>query len=397
MHVRRFEAVDLAEALRKVREAFGPDALVLSTRTVQRSGGWLGRFGRPRVEVTAAIDRDARRGVAPGAERRVSPDASWKELQLTRALVEPLEAEVRALRETVERFEPARGPGFGEEIAELRTLVRALGPRQDAARPGAARSGRRPRPPAVARLLAAGVAPDHAQALGAEAFLRAAEGEGTGDALVETVAAHFEARLAPAREDDPPLALYVGPTGAGKTTTLAKVAAREPRGTEGPTLLTTDAHRLGADVALRGFARSLELPFEVAVSDRDVADAVRRAGRRRVLVDTAGRSPADGAALGELRRLRASLGRRTRVHLVVSATTSPRDLKRTLDWYRPLAPDALVVSKLDESGDLGGLANLLLDGDGPPLAWIANGQRVPDDLFVPDPRALAAEVLGVQP
>ncbi len=397
MHVRRFEGTDMAEALRKVREAFGPDALVLSTRSVQRGGGWLGRFGRARVEVTAAVDRDARRGAAPGAERQVAPDASWKELQLTRALVEPLEAEVRDLREAVERLEPGRGPGFAEEIAELRTLVRALGRGRDESR-WERRSDRRPtRPPAVARLLAAGVAPDHAGALGAEAFLRAAEGEGADDALLETVAAHFEARLAPAREDDPPLTLYVGPTGAGKTTTLAKVAAREPRSAEGPALLTTDAHRLGADVALRGFARSLELPFDVAVSDRDVADAVRRAGRRRVLVDTAGRSPADGAALGELCRLRGSLGRGARVHLVVSATTRQSELRRTLDWYRPLAPDALVVAKLDESGDHGGLANLLLDGEGPPLAWIANGQRVPDDLFVPDPRTLAAEVLGVQP
>lgn len=389
MHVRRFEGRDMAEALRKVREAFGPDALVLSTRSVERSERWLGRFGRRRVEVTAAVDRDVRRGGAPDSERRVAPDASWKELQLTRALVEPLECEVRALREAVEQLEPARSPGFAEEIAELRTLVGALGRRRG--------GPERACPPAVARLLAAGVAPEHARALGAEAFLRAAEGQGTDDALLETVTAHFEARLAPMREDDPPVALYVGPTGAGKTTTLAKVAAREARGAAGPALLTTDAHRLGADVALRGFARALELPFEVAVADRDVADAIRRAGRRRVLVDTAGRSPADGAALAELRCLRESLGRGAKVHLVVSATTNERELKRTLDWYRPLAPDALVVSKLDESGDLGGLANLLLDGDGPPLAWLANGQRVPDDLFVPDPRVLAAEILGVQP
>lgn len=390
MHVRRFEGADLPTALRKVRETLGADALVLSTRSVRRSSGWFGRFARPVVEVTAAVDRDVRQSAtAPAGEKRVAPDRSWKELQLTRALVEPIETEVRALREAVERLEPANTSTFAEEIAELRTLVRALGRREDAAK--------RARPPAVARLLAAGIAPKHAQALGTEAFLRAADGTGTEDALLETVAAHFEARLTPARQDDPPLALYVGPTGAGKTTTVAKLAAREAHGDRPPALLTTDAQRLGADVALGRFAKSLELPFDVAVSDRDVTAAVRRADGRRLLVDTPGRSPADAAALAELRRLRTALGGGAQVNLVVAATTRPCDLERSLAWFRPLAPDALVVTKVDECDDLASVANLLLEGEGPPLAWIADGQRVPDDLSAPDPRELAARVLGVSP
>ena len=91
----------MQDALRKVREAFGADALVLSTRSVRRETGFLGRFARPLVEVPAAVDRDVRRASEPDAEPRVAPDASWRELQLTRALVEPLENEVRALRRSL--------------------------------------------------------------------------------------------------------------------------------------------------------------------------------------------------------------------------------------------------------------------------------------------------------
>ncbi len=407
MHVKRFEAATLPEALAQVREALGPDALVLSTRQVRRQGGLFGRFGRGVVEVTAAVDRDVRRAAvapapaagasgpaaAPPAAPRVAPDASWRELRWTRALIEPLEAEVSALRRAVEQLGVAPGPAvpapaapLAAEIAELRRVARAFARPE----PGASES------PWTRRLVAAGIAREHAEPLVAEARLRASEGECEERALVQSLAARLDSRLAPPREDDPPRTLFVGPTGAGKTTSLAKVAAREP-GAVGPALVSADAHRVGGDAALRAYAEGLELPFSVAVSEQALVEAAKRSGGRRLLVDTAGRSPRDAAALGELRRLRGALGRSVRVNLVVSATTKESDLARSVAWFRPLEPDGLVVTRLDESGDLGNLANLLLDGDAPPLTWLGAGQRVPDDLLVPDPHQLACRVLGVQP
>ena len=406
MHVRRFEAASLAEALGQVREAFGPDALVLSTREVRRDGGWLGLFGRPVVEVTAAIDRDVRREAAaaaaaaarggppvPGPEGRdgrapgrVGPDPSWSDLRLSRALIEPLESEVSALRRRVEELGGVGALPLAAEVAELRRVARELTRRRGGGKKSAW----------TRRYLAAGFAPDHAESLGSDAAARAKAGAGESEALVASLAARLDARLAPVREDDPPLALYVGPTGAGKTTSLAKVAARECAGPGALGLVTTDAHRLGADAALRAHAHNLELPFDVAVSEEALSRVVKRGAARRWLIDTAGRSPSD-AGLAELRALRAALGEAGQVQLVLSATTKESDLQRALAWYRPLAPDALVVTKLDESGDLGNVANLILDGDAPPLAWIGDGQRVPQDLVLPEPRELACRLLGVSP
>jgi flagellar biosynthesis protein FlhF len=189
--------------------------------------------------------------------------------------------------------------------------------------------------------------------------------------------------------------MLVGPAGAGKTTTLAKVAARHAP--EQLALISTDGHRVGAEAPLRHFAQGLEIPFEVALSPEGLAASVNRFRSRHLLVDTAGRSRSDAEAAGELGRLRDALGERARIQVVVSATTKESDLRAQIAHFRPLQPEALVVTKTDESTDLTNVLNLLLDEETPPLAWLGNGQRVPEDLLVPDPLKLAQRALEVRP
>ena len=112
-----------------------------------------------------------------------------------------------------------------------------------------------------------------------------------------------------------------------------------------------------------------------------------------MLVDTPGRGGEDPAALTELSLQRAALGEDAQVQLVVSATTKECDLRRQLSRYRNLEPNALVVTHVDDSIDLGNVVNILLEDTTPPLAWIGSGQRVPDDFDVPDATALARRVL----
>ena len=161
-------------------------------------------------------------------------------------------------------------------------------------------------------------------------------------------------------------------------------------------LVSTDAHRLGGSEALRGIARGLGIAFDEVASHEALARLARRP-RTRVLVDTPGACRSDASCLTELQRLREALGPRAEVQLVLSATTKECDLRRQLARYRELEPGALVFTKLDESGELGNVVNVLLDAETPPLAWIGNGQHIPEDLEAPDPHELARRVMAGTP
>lgn len=392
MHIRRFEASTLREALQHVKEELGPDALVLSQRSVRRDGGWFGWFGQPVVEIVAAVDREPLRGAETSP--RVTPDPSWRSLSLTKALVDPLEAEVRALRRSLDALAvPQAQEGLRREVVELRQVV------EDLQRPSAGCAQGAP-DDLMSRLEAAGFALRHARSIAEEAAERArAEGQTDSDprlALSQVLATRLDACMLPPREDDPNrISVLVGATGVGKTTTLAKLAARQPADADRVALLTTDTYRVAADEQLRVFAQRLGVRFEVAVSTEDLTRRVERLGRCRVLIDTAGRSRGDSSAIPDLVRCRAALGPRARVHLVMAAITHDTTLRAELERFAPLEPDALIMTKLDEGESLAHVANLLLDERTPPLTWLGTGQRVPDDLEVPDPSQLAVRMLGV--
>lgn len=381
MHIKRFVAATLEEAVAQVKEELGPDALVLSTRRVRRDAGLFGWLGRPMVELVAAVDREHRRPSAP-APAPVEAHPSWQPLVLTQALLDPLEAELRALRRDLEAQQSRALPGgFAAEIAELRQAVEALAAR-----------GERVRDPLARRLVAGGFAPRQARALAEEAA--AAGGGDPRAALPAVLAGRLDARLLVPREDDPAVvSLFVGAAGVGKTTTVAKLAGRSA-GRDRLALCSTDVHRAGGCEVLRGLAREHGIPFATAPSPERLLGELTRGAGRRVLVDTAGNGRSDGAALSELVRLRRALGPRGRVHLVVSATTRLDAMHEELRRFAPLGPDALVVTRLDDSDRLGELASLLLDERTPPLAWLGTGRRVPEDLALPEPQALAQQLLG---
>ena len=114
----------------------------------------------------------------------------------------------------------------------------------------------------------------------------------------------------------------------------------------------------------------LDVPFSVASGESDLREIVERKSRSercRFLVDTAGRGREAEESIAELARLREAFGKRARFHLVLSATTKDADLHGEIKRYEALKPDSLIVTKLDESENLGNIANVLLDAGGPPL------------------------------
>ncbi|HEX7085457.1 MAG TPA: hypothetical protein VF198_03785 [Vicinamibacterales bacterium] len=328
MQVQRFRKPTVREALAEARETLGPDALVLSTLMVPMRG-WRRITGRREVEVTAA--RAAR-------------------LSESRPEETPVTTPVAPVVDRAERT-------GGDTV--------------------------------VARLVAAGVDRGLATEVAA-ALPPASRRDPSARVIAETLARRLEPLVA-GPEPAAPVEVFVGPPGAGKTTTIAKIAAQaRARGHARPTLVAADGYRVGAVEQLRLYAEILGLPFVVARTALDLERAVGTAGRP-MLVDTAGRSPADRGIRDLFDALSGRPGVRT--HLVLPAGLSTRDAERVLDRYAPAAFRRVVLSKVDETESAAAVI-AVLRARALPVSWIGCGQMVPEDLRRATGRLLAAAVLG---
>ena len=249
-----------------------------------------------------------------------------------------------------------------------------------------------------ARLIGEEVAQDLARRLAAEI---AAELEPSGEAIVDpdsgalapAAVAALRTRitaLLPADGSSPFAILpgrhgprriaFIGPTGVGKTTTLAKVAAQLKlhRGLS-VGIVAADTYRIAAVDQLRTYAEILGLPIEVAASPREAAEACARLGEVDViLIDTAGRSQNDCMKLSELRAFLAAAAPDD-THLVLSATAGARTLAREAEAFGQLGVDRLALTKLDEAAAFGTLVSLVA-AFGKPLSFLTHGQEVPDHI-----------------
>lgn len=242
--------------------------------------------------------------------------------------------------------------------------------------------------PLVARLLAVGI--DRMLAEAVVAAIPSGERRGVSDRRLRAVLASLLSGLAAVDDSLAGVDVFVGPPGVGKTTTIAKLAARERAG-NGRTvgMVAADGFRAGAVEQLRVYATIIGAPFKVARTSRDL-DRVLASGRQPMLVDTAGRSPDDSAVADVLQVLGRRRGIRT--HLVMAADTSAASARRILDAYETARPERVVVTKADEAESMMPLLSVVRER-GLPISFVANGQRVPDDLAQATPSLLAGAVL----
>ena len=197
--------------------------------------------------------------------------------------------------------------------------------------------------------------------------------------------------------DGRPLTIaLIGPTGVGKTTTLAKLAASfKLRLQRSVGLVTCDTYRIAAVDQLRTYANIIGIPLEVALTPDEMGRAVRSLHECDViLVDTAGRGPSDSGRLDELLQC-LSAAQPHEVHLVLSSTSSERVLLQEAEAFAALGVDRIVLTKLDEAVSFGVLINVI-QKVGKELSFITTGQEVPDDIEAGEARRLAELVLGAE-
>ena len=387
MHIKRFEAATLEAALARVKAELGPEALILSTRTLKKGSHGFGLLSRSTVEVQAALERPRR----PAADERPTsgrpfegPDPIASEagagadaaglqrsidelrhelmrLRRREPLEESLRRELRGLRETLDR---RRTPDPVEAVDE-----------------------------AAATLARSGLEWRHALAIVAEWRARCEEEPGL--TLERVLRKRIEERLAVPRTDggETPRIL-IGAAGVGKTTTLAKLAARNEEGERDVAFVSLDGYRVGAQAQLQGYAELLESPHVEAASAAELPAIVSRFPRHSVLIDTAGRARATESRLEPLLDLRRALGRRASIELVIDASTRREVQDAQIERFAVLEPDRLIFSRVDECGSVVELANLLLDGRCPAVCWLATGQRVPEDLALVEPEIFSRPILG---
>lgn len=382
MDIRTYRARSIHEAIELVRRDLGPDASVLHTRELPTGllGRWLSTSRT--IEVTASAEVPVPSRLPPPKGRAAIP---------ARAALPTATGGGSEHAPATEESAPPRDE-FADDVRgrlnRLQDLVEELYRKS----PQSGTSGSGEPGPAWWEMRQELAASDVAAAV-VDQWLTRLQGEWPHavdaelDALRLRLAESAASRLALggsirlAQGQCRKVAL-VGPTGVGKTTTLAKLAAQfHLREQKRVALVTIDTFRIAAVEQLRTYAEIIDLPMHIVTTPREMRSVISKlTDMDLVLIDSAGRSPADELKLKELRAFLAE-GQADEVHLVLSATTSGSSLQRAVARFSSLAPTAIVLSKVDEAPAfwhvLPGLEAAAL-----PLSYLTHGQNVPDD-FAP--------------
>lgn len=440
MLVKTFQSTSMAEALRMVKAELGPDAMILSTKK-EKTGGFFGFFCKTVYRVTAAIDSSRKPGPAtspavstayreqPERERTAKED-------LENSMLAPLARELRDLREKVETLSrredkkhddstppetasQAESPestlhlqniprGDLEEIKKLllNTLVKSQGGdvrtvqwpvAADVSATGEPVAETLPNESPLAQELSrSGISTDLVKTIldtlddlppgGGSQTAKSRLGEAFGRLI------RFAGTLK-MRKNSPRIIALVGPTGVGKTTTTAKLAAMHAfnRGNK-VALITMDIFRVGAVEQLKTYSRIMGIPLEVASTPKELEKAVEKhSDCDLIFIDTAGRSHKDKEKLNEMKQFFADKIP-LEVFLCLSATTKDRELSEILNRFSIFQINKVVFTKIDESESFGNMINLLMKGN-LQIAYFTTGQRVPEDIEVATPAKLADMIL----
>ena len=337
MEIKTYRASSMQEALRLVRSDLGPGAAVLHTREapLSRLLGWLP--GVRRIEVTASTDVIVPNRYPLLEDEQALPEAASTDSTRPTAMPGDLAQQINELQAMVEdlcrRSRGNSAPDLPESLFGLYAELIDCEMPEDLARELMER--------------VRSEAPRSELADAAALRLRAAQ------VVEREIAVQPPVTITPGRCR---VVALVGPTGVGKTTTIAKLAANfRLREKWNVGLITVDTYRIAAVEQLRTYADIIDLPMQVVSTPREMREAVDRLSHLDlVLLDTAGRSPRDEVKIRELRAL-LSEARADEVHLVLSSAASSASLINTAERFAPAGTSALILTKLDEASGLGHL------------------------------------------
>jgi flagellar biosynthesis protein FlhF len=365
MHLKKYEVRSISEAMERIRRDLGPDAVILSSRRI-------GKGASSRIEIVAAMERDDVTAEEAAAENGFGAAG-----------------------------ETGRPAEYGDRWSRVEARLDEMNDRILALASKLAFSGKQDErgiPPLYRELISRGLSRRAAgklmKIIQDENLESKAghDGDRTGDTLKRAIIRSVVS-CSPGPADEKRICAFVGPAGEGKTTTLAKFAARILyRDKKSLGIITMDDFRIGAVEQLKIYGDIMNVPVISVPADGSLETAISSfAHLDRVLIDTPGKSRSDGDYVMKLRR--SFMGSApVRTNLVLSATTGEDAMTDAVRRFRPLEYERIVMTKIDDAGDYGCVYNVI-DLAGRPVTDIATGQQVPRDIRSVDPQRIARLVV----
>ena len=417
MKVKTFHALTMQDAIRAIKEELGPEAIILSSKEVHQGGRLLRLFNRPVLEVMAAAEEDVLRPTPPPREEIPKPAHSTRPSEATtttapaahefhetlQSMLQPartLSSKAASVHTTAGSGKTTQSGWKNDRLRRLRAELHEMSRLLGESLPVETQTLGTHLPAELATLcrtlVKQGMRPSTAESLGSDLWQRLGNNsphshevlsQALQQAIVNRIRVSGPLLAGPG---DRTISLMLGPSGAGKTSVITKLAAHyRLEEKKSVAIITFDTYREASVEQLRMYANVLGVPFASALSPRQVCEGLRRhAQADLVLIDMPGVGPDDVSSAKELHQL---LREETEVttHLVLSASTREHDLRRIFERVKDLPLLRFLFTKLDETESFGTIFELPHQ-TGVPLSYWSAGQRVPEDIEIATPERLAA-------
>ncbi|MDO4765039.1 MAG: flagellar biosynthesis protein FlhF [Eubacteriales bacterium] len=379
MRIMKYQAGTEKEAMLLVKEELGSDALILEIKSVKPKGifRW---FRKPFVEVTAALDEN----------NKDKKKTDW-EAEEFKAFLSGLSQKQREIEKQAQKQEPKIS-----EVAEEKekSIPETVKQEKEQEEPSSEQN-------IIRQVIYEQLLENEVEEPLANKLLRELSGnqeelsfeEGLNLVYRQIVEELSDVKPIEVEKGKAKPIFFIGSTGVGKTTTIAKLASIYTLVKKYKVaLITADTYRIAAVEQLRTYANILDIPIKVIYKEEEIIDCIEEfSDMDLILIDTAGRSYQDTKHLNELKELLAQVEEK-QVYLVLSLSTKNSDLKKTISAYH-FTDLSLIFTKLDETLAYGSILNLKHQ-TGKSLAYVTTGQNVPEDIAELDPYEIANKILG---
>ena len=406
MIIKKYTGKTEAEATEAAKKELGSGLVIMNVREVKKKG-FFAFLSPKQIEITAALEEEKPQKPQYGSITRTTDAPAENRNLFVRNSTENIEKKLDSLQTLLESQLNSR-QATGEETGTHRETVSEEKEKKDseAETPEKKEEEQNPEQDKFIRLLYNKMLDNEMDEKYVNSILEDASKTKKADLPFDYLLANIYQKMVlkfgksegiTPSADGPRIVLFIGPTGVGKTTTIAKLAGKYcVEDKKKVALLTADTYRIAATEQLRTYAEILDVPFQVIYSGEELLQAQETyKDFDFILVDTAGHSPANEEQHADLKHFVNSVNDKVirELYLVMSATTKYKDLLRIVDSYEDMKGFRLIFTKLDETSECGNILNVRMYTKAK-LSYVTYGQNVPEDIQVFDAQSTVKKLLG---